>query len=163
MNKHKGGFTIVELLIVIVVIGILAAIVVVAYNGVQDRASASAMKAEIASIVKQVEVKRVTLGDRYPKDIAEMTPLTINKDVYDKDQNNIYYCLDITNDTYAFGLRAKNDDGYMVSNGATTEVSSVNGLATCQHIGITTWGSNATQAVLQGYTGNTGNYSSFLN
>jgi prepilin-type N-terminal cleavage/methylation domain-containing protein len=37
-QKHSG-FTIVELLIVIVVIGILAAITIVAYNGVQDRAN----------------------------------------------------------------------------------------------------------------------------
>ena len=35
---QRGGFTIVELLIVIVVIGILAAITIVAFNGVQDRA-----------------------------------------------------------------------------------------------------------------------------
>lgn len=34
----KRGFTIVELLIVIVVIGILAAITIVAYSGIQDRA-----------------------------------------------------------------------------------------------------------------------------
>lgn len=34
-----AGFTIVELLIVIVVIGVLAAITVVAYNGIQDRAN----------------------------------------------------------------------------------------------------------------------------
>lgn len=38
MHKTKSGFTIVELLIVIVVIGILAAIAIVAYNGVQQRA-----------------------------------------------------------------------------------------------------------------------------
>lgn len=37
MFKNKGGFTIVELLIVIVVVGILAAITVVAYNGIQQR------------------------------------------------------------------------------------------------------------------------------
>jgi prepilin-type N-terminal cleavage/methylation domain-containing protein len=38
MNKGGGrGFTIVELLIVIVVIGILATIVIVAYNGVINR------------------------------------------------------------------------------------------------------------------------------
>lgn len=38
MHKTKSGFTIVELLIVIVVIGILAAITIVAYNGIQTRA-----------------------------------------------------------------------------------------------------------------------------
>ena len=38
MRKSRSGFTIVELLIVIVVIGILAAITVVAYNGIQQRA-----------------------------------------------------------------------------------------------------------------------------
>ena len=43
-RKQKSlGFTIVELLIVIVVIGILAAIVIVAYNGVQQSANASAI------------------------------------------------------------------------------------------------------------------------
>lgn len=36
--KNQSGFTIVELLIVIVVIGILAAITIVAYSGVQQRA-----------------------------------------------------------------------------------------------------------------------------
>lgn len=47
MNKTKSGFTIVELLIVIVVIGVLAAIVIVAYNGIQNRARAAALTADL--------------------------------------------------------------------------------------------------------------------
>ena len=42
-NKVKG-FTLVELLIVIVVIAILAAISIVAYNGIQQRSRDSAAK-----------------------------------------------------------------------------------------------------------------------
>ena len=43
MTMKKRGFTIVELLIVIVVIAILAAITIVAYNGVQQRANNTAI------------------------------------------------------------------------------------------------------------------------
>lgn len=54
--KGRGGFTIVELLIVIVVMGILAAITIVAYNGIQDRAK----KASIASALTQYNKKIMT-------------------------------------------------------------------------------------------------------
>ena len=52
MYKTKSGFTIVELLIVIVVIAILAAISVVAYNGMQDRAKATAIVSGIKTTEK---------------------------------------------------------------------------------------------------------------
>ena len=39
MNRKAHGFTIVELLIVIVVIAILAAIAIAAYTNIQDRAN----------------------------------------------------------------------------------------------------------------------------
>lgn len=54
-KTHKG-FTIVELLVVVVVIGILAAIVTVAYNGIQQQARVSVAKSDLAAISKQVEV-----------------------------------------------------------------------------------------------------------
>jgi len=64
-NKHQYGFTIVELLIVIVVIAILAAISIVAYNGVQQRGRDSQRKADLQAISKAVELFYVDNG-RYP-------------------------------------------------------------------------------------------------
>jgi prepilin-type N-terminal cleavage/methylation domain-containing protein len=62
MNKRwelkQKGFTIVELLIVIVVIGILAAIVIVAYSGVQARARTSKINADLQSLDKATKVAR---------------------------------------------------------------------------------------------------------
>lgn len=49
-----SGFTIVELLIVIVVIGILAAISIVAYNGIQERARYGTMQQDLASVNKAI-------------------------------------------------------------------------------------------------------------
>lgn len=48
----QRGFTIVELLIVIVIIGILAAITVVAYNGIQNRANNTKTQQAVAAYVK---------------------------------------------------------------------------------------------------------------
>ena len=56
MKKSTSGFTIVELLIVIVVIAILAAISVVAYTGIQQRARDSKRTNDIAQIKKALLV-----------------------------------------------------------------------------------------------------------
>jgi len=54
MISSRRGFTIVELLIVIVVIAILAAISVVAYNGIQARARDAQRVSDLNSIYKAV-------------------------------------------------------------------------------------------------------------
>lgn len=66
MKKTISGFTIVELLIVIVVIAILAAISVVAYRGVQERARNADRVADVNAIQKAVEMFAVDHGS-YPK------------------------------------------------------------------------------------------------
>ena len=68
MNRHsqkQTGFTIVELLIVIVVIGILAAITIVAYNGIQNRANDSRRISDLSQISKALEVYYVD-NSKYP-------------------------------------------------------------------------------------------------
>ena len=63
--KEERGFTIVELLIVIVVIAILAAIVIVSFNGVQNNAKTQSSKASAASVQKKIEAFNAQTGN-YP-------------------------------------------------------------------------------------------------
>ena len=55
-TRKKAGFTIVELLIVIVVIAILAAITIVAYTGIQERARTSAQLSELSQLQRTIQV-----------------------------------------------------------------------------------------------------------
>jgi len=73
--KYKQGFTIVELLIVVVVIAILAAITIVSYNGVQNRAKTSAAQSAASQAGKKLSTVAVTNADTYPTE-ANFTAAT---------------------------------------------------------------------------------------
>jgi prepilin-type N-terminal cleavage/methylation domain-containing protein len=74
--KRTGpGFTIVELLIVIVVIAILATISITAYNGIQQRAQNTAKFSTVASIVKVLKLYIASHQD-YPLTTNVSTCLT---------------------------------------------------------------------------------------
>lgn len=71
-QRREKGFTLVELLIVIVVIGILAALVIVAYNGVQHRATESTVKTDLANAARQMGIVQID-NDAYP----DVLPTTV--------------------------------------------------------------------------------------
>lgn len=64
-KNASHGFTIVELLIVIVVIAILAAITVVAFNGVQQRAHNNTTISSVAAYARAVQ-SYATINNTYP-------------------------------------------------------------------------------------------------
>lgn len=72
--KNQKGFTIVELLIVIVVIGILAAITIVAFNGVQNRAKSASGQSLASTVAKKAETYN-TVQSAYPT-AAQLTAAT---------------------------------------------------------------------------------------
>lgn len=62
MRKTTHGFTIVELLIVIVVIAVLSSIATVAYAGMQDRGRRAKADADIHTIVTAIQAARINTG-----------------------------------------------------------------------------------------------------
>lgn len=66
---QKLGFTIVELLIVIVVVAILAAITFVGYSSFQSRAHDAAIRSDFNNIAKLLEIYKIQEGS-YPSDPA---------------------------------------------------------------------------------------------
>jgi prepilin-type N-terminal cleavage/methylation domain-containing protein len=68
--QKQKGFTIVELLIVVVVIAILAAITIVAYNGIQNRAKMSAAQSLVSQANKKILAYAVLNGDQYPTSLT---------------------------------------------------------------------------------------------
>ena len=64
--NHQSGFTIIELLIVIVVIGILAALILTAYGNIQGKAQASVTKNIVQQYSKALLAYKVDNG-HYPR------------------------------------------------------------------------------------------------
>lgn len=67
--RLSKGFTIVELLVVIVVIGILAAITIVSYTGITQRATVTSLISDLDNALKQLKLDQV-LNSSYPVTLA---------------------------------------------------------------------------------------------
>ncbi|MBL8159269.1 discoidin domain-containing protein [Candidatus Saccharibacteria bacterium] len=107
-THHKtnkvAAFTIVELLIVIVVIGILAVIAISSYTGAQRRAKESQLTADLKSAIKKVKVAYFESGESaYPAALSNVNIAS--------DSNITYaYTVDNTSSTKSFCLSASSGD-----------------------------------------------------
>ena len=72
MKKSEKGFTLIELMVVIVIIGILVAIALPNFIGAQDRAKLSSVKANMHTFQTMAETYAVDWGGVYPTNVAEL-------------------------------------------------------------------------------------------
>src|SRR3954470_19525968 len=67
--REEGGFTLIELMIVIVILGVLAGIVLFAVGGITDRGTSAACKTDVSTIQTGVEAYYAKKGV-YPADLV---------------------------------------------------------------------------------------------
>lgn len=90
--QRQQGFTIVELLIVIVVIGILAAITITAFNGVQDRAKRAQVTSAANQAGKAVKIYHTENGT-YPASLTTIGIANTSSITYDYTQVGDFFCV----------------------------------------------------------------------
>jgi len=102
----QQGFTIVELLIVVVVIAILAAITIVSYTGIQNRAKTSALQNTVKQASTKLQTYSVQNSDSYPATLAAVSLTAPSGMTYQYYVNNAAtprkYCVSVSNGTTAY-------------------------------------------------------------
>ena len=76
VTSHRSGFTIVELLVVIVVIAVLASITVVSYSGIQNQAKTAKNLSTAKGVAQKAELWNASVGS-YPS-YAQLVTNTLN-------------------------------------------------------------------------------------
>jgi prepilin-type N-terminal cleavage/methylation domain-containing protein len=102
--KNQSGFTIVELLIVVVVIAILAAITIVSYNGIQNRAKQSTAQSAASQGAKKINLWLVDNPNQSPT-AAQFNNLvgTSNAGQYQYTAgSNGEFCVTATNGSFSY-------------------------------------------------------------
>ena len=79
MKAKKSGFTLVEILIVVVILGILAAIVIPQFTEASTEAKLSSLKTDLQTLRSQIELYKIQHNDIQPSFanfVAQMTGYT---------------------------------------------------------------------------------------
>lgn len=115
--ERRRGFTIVELLIVIAVIGVLAAIVVVGYGAVVNNAHDSSVKSDLQKIDDAFKLFALDSGGTFPDSYSELGGLGIKiaADSYDTaTKANMYICVNAGATEYAVIAMSRSQKRFVV-------------------------------------------------
>ena len=140
--KTARAFTIVELLIVIVVIAILAAITIVAYNGIQRRAHDTSVQSDISNISHRIKLYHSEYGYYPATTQLSSLGLRVSKGSYETAGNALIYCVNSSQSNYAIVGKSKSQNTWYANsdNGgavqAYTNTFPVSGATVCPLLNV---------------------------
>ena len=81
-RTRKSGFTLVEILIVVIILGILAAIVIPQFTNASQDARKNSLSSQLQTIRSQIELYKLQHQDKLPDMVASWQKLTQKTDQY---------------------------------------------------------------------------------
>ena len=129
--KSKSGFTLVEILIVVVILGILAAIVIPQFTDASTEAKLSSLAADLQTMRSQIELYKIQHNDQLPdcNSLENFTACMTEKT--DQDGN--------VNDSYKYGpYLGKIPSNQFVSGDDSFDITFVDS-GNCTGTGLTGW------------------------
>jgi general secretion pathway protein G len=76
--RTRRGFTLVEILIVVIILGILAAIVIPQFTNASQNARESSLQSTLQTLRSQIQLYKLQHGDTLPNLVTDWTPFTAN-------------------------------------------------------------------------------------
>ena len=132
--RSSLGFTIVELLVVIVVIGILAAITIVSYSGISSKAITASLTSDLSNASKQLKLFQVD-NSTYPTTIDCSIPdSTTNKCIKSSTGTTYTYQVNNTSSPQTFTIYAtktSSDTTYRITSDSQPQPIVSSTITTC--------------------------------
>jgi general secretion pathway protein G len=147
-KNKQTGFTIVELLIVIVVIGILAAITIVAYNGIQNRARDTTATADLSNNGKRM-MSGEAISGLYPTTIEAISSTDYKIKLAAGNYNLVSYCA--SDNGFVIAAESKSGNKYYVKNNNIVVLdNTINVLSPCVSLGVQNTSGSAANKTFMG-------------
>ena len=114
--RSEEGFTLIELMIVIVILGVLAGIVIFAVGGITDNGNVAACKSDVKTVSVAIEAYKAKTGN-YPADLDPS--LTTTPNVFLRPQPGLSGAT-LVNTPAGYTITYTPADGTLAVTGSTT-------------------------------------------
>jgi prepilin-type N-terminal cleavage/methylation domain-containing protein len=98
--RGEAGFTLIEVLVVLVIVGILVAVAVTSYLGYKDRANRASAQANVRSAIPAVETYHADNGSYDGMSVPSLTAIDAGLKVTVISAGSGTYCLSSTQGAY---------------------------------------------------------------